>query len=213
MHRASALKNTGRSVLILSSALILSGLGIYARSVTSPGLEGQVQIYYNAQEESFQLTQQPGNKNTQPEAITSEAGSSAAVAEPKVGPQHPQLNLDVTVDQKKMEMQAAVPSADDAQAPKKFHATAYSLHGITASGAHTRRGVIAADPKVLPLGSVVQLKVGEKYSGVYTVRDTGRLIKGKRIDIWMPSYNEARRFGRQPIKLVVLKYGARGRRK
>jgi 3D (Asp-Asp-Asp) domain-containing protein len=71
-----------------------------------------------------------------------------------------------------------------------------------------RRGVIAADPRVLPLGSVVQVRAGD-YSGVYTVHDTGLLVKGRAVDIWMPSSREARSFGRRQVKLQVLRYGPR----
>jgi 3D (Asp-Asp-Asp) domain-containing protein len=90
--------------------------------------------------------------------------------------------------------------------PSVFSATAYSLNGQTASGAYVRRGVIAADPRIIPLGSVVQITAG-KYSGVYTVLDTGRVIKGKIVDLWMPSYREAINFGRQQVKIRVLRRG------
>jgi 3D (Asp-Asp-Asp) domain-containing protein len=89
---------------------------------------------------------------------------------------------------------------------KSFEATAYALRGLTKSGIYVRRGVIAADPRVLPLGSVIQLKAG-KYSGVYSVQDTGRLVKGKIVDLWVPSYDEAIQFGRRNVKLHVLRWG------
>jgi 3D (Asp-Asp-Asp) domain-containing protein len=95
---------------------------------------------------------------------------------------------------------------------QSFSATAYNLKGRTASGQPTRRGVIAADPRVLPLGSVVKLDAGN-YSGVYTVRDTGGVIKGRKIDVWMPSSREARTFGRRKVKLVVLQYGPGSKKK
>jgi len=98
------------------------------------------------------------------------------------------------------------PERESDQAPRVFEATAYIINGRTASGVRTQRGVIAADPKVLPLGSVVEVKAGE-YSGVYTVHDTGAAVKGRRIDVWMPSSREARSFGRRHIKLTVLRYG------
>src|SRR6267143_3719180 len=41
-----------------------------------------------------------------------------------------------------------------------FHATAYCLKGRTASGVDTRPGMIAADPRVLPLGTVVHIRAG-----------------------------------------------------
>jgi 3D (Asp-Asp-Asp) domain-containing protein len=90
--------------------------------------------------------------------------------------------------------------------PASFQATAYALRGQTASGVYVRRGVIAADPRVIPLGSVVQIST-PGYSGIYTVQDTGRLIKGKIVDLWMGSSREARIFGRRQIKLHVLRWG------
>lgn len=92
--------------------------------------------------------------------------------------------------------------------PQRFSATAYTLRGKTASGRPVAKGLIAADRRVLPLGSRVRLEAGS-YSGVYTVADTGAKVRGKKVDIWMPSNREARRFGRRPIKLTVLAYGKR----
>ena len=42
------------------------------------------------------------------------------------------------------------------------------------------------------------------YSGVYTVADTGRAIKGREIDIYIENDKEARRFGRRAIQVEVL---------
>ncbi len=92
--------------------------------------------------------------------------------------------------------------------PTNYVATAYSLRGRTASGRPVAKGLIAADPRHLPLGSRVRLDAGN-YSGEYLVADTGTLIRGKRVDIWTPSSREAMRFGRRNVKLTVLSYGAR----
>ena len=94
--------------------------------------------------------------------------------------------------------------------PTSYVATAYSLRGRTASGRMVSKGLVAADPRILPLGSRVRIDAGS-YSGEYLVADTGGLIKGKRIDIWTPSGREAMRFGRRTIKLTVLSFG--GKRK
>ena len=88
-----------------------------------------------------------------------------------------------------------------------FRATAYCLKGRTASGGGVRRGIVAADPRVLPLGSRVQLTAGA-YSGTYTVADTGGGIKGRRLDIWMPNCVEAVRFGSRSV--VVSRMGRKG---
>jgi 3D (Asp-Asp-Asp) domain-containing protein len=103
------------------------------------------------------------------------------------------------------------PTAEESKAlvaAAPYVATAYSLRGRTASGRMVSRGLIAADPRVLPLGSRVRLE-HPGYSGEYLVADTGGLIRGRRIDIWTPSTAEAMRFGRRTVKLTVLSYGAR----
>ena len=94
--------------------------------------------------------------------------------------------------------------------PAAYVATAYSLRGRTASGQMVAKGLIAADPRHLPLGSRVRIEAGN-YSGEYVVADTGGLVRGRRIDIWTPSSREAMRFGRRTVKLTVLSYGARRR--
>ena len=88
-------------------------------------------------------------------------------------------------------------------AARAFKATAYCLRGRTASGGGVRRGIVAADPRVLPLGTRIQIS-GGGYSGIYTVTDTGGAIKGRILDIWVPSCSEAVRFGRRSISVSVL---------
>lgn len=83
-----------------------------------------------------------------------------------------------------------------------FVATAYCLRGRTASGAMVRKGIVAADPRVLRLGTKLNLGAGG-HSGNYVVADTGGKIKGKRLDIWMASCAEARRFGRRKVTVNV----------
>ena len=92
--------------------------------------------------------------------------------------------------------------------PAAYVATAYSLHGRTASGRPVAKGLIAADPRHLPLGSRVRIEAGS-YSGEYLVADTGTLVRGRRIDIWTPTAREAMRFGRRVVKLTVLSLGHR----
>jgi 3D (Asp-Asp-Asp) domain-containing protein len=96
-------------------------------------------------------------------------------------------------------------------APQVYNATAYSRPGRGASGMGVRAGTIAADPHVLPFGSRVRLDAGP-YSGVYVVTDSGSAIKGRKIDVWIPSFREACRFGRRNVKLSVLSYGGKRKR-
>ncbi|MDX6692903.1 MAG: hypothetical protein QOF02_506 [Blastocatellia bacterium] len=96
-------------------------------------------------------------------------------------------------------------------APLVYNATAYSRPGRGASGMGVRAGTIAADPHVLPFGTRVRLDAGP-YSGVYVVTDSGSAIKGRKIDVWIPSFREACRFGRRNVKLSVLSYGGKRKR-
>ena len=140
-----------------------------------------------------------------------ESGTESAVKSPKINPQNPALNIKVTARESKTDARTfAVPDMDSFGAAQSFQATAYALKGRTRVGTYVRRGVIAADPRVLPMGSVVQLRAG-KYSGVYTVHDTGGRIKGNIIDVWVPDNREARQFGRRRIQLHVLKMGPQRR--
>jgi len=101
------------------------------------------------------------------------------------------------------------PSSEVIAVPAQAYlATAYSLRGRTSSGRPASRGLIAADPSVLPLGTRVRLEAGP-FSGEYVVGDTGGSVRGRRIDIWTPSANEAIRFGRRMVKLTVLSFGGK----
>jgi 3D (Asp-Asp-Asp) domain-containing protein len=85
-----------------------------------------------------------------------------------------------------------------------MRATAYSGHGRTASGKRVRRGMVAADRRVLPAGTKIRVKNAGRYSGVYRVEDTGSRIKGRKIDLYMPSRGAAKQFGKQTVKVEVL---------
>jgi 3D (Asp-Asp-Asp) domain-containing protein len=86
---------------------------------------------------------------------------------------------------------------------RAFRATAYCLKGRTATGGSVRRGIVAADRRVLPLGTRIQVSAGA-YSGTYTVADTGSRVRGRILDIWMPSCSEANRFGRRTVMVNVV---------
>jgi 3D (Asp-Asp-Asp) domain-containing protein len=138
-----------------------------------------------------------------------ETGAPATLAPPRISAKNPNLNFKFSAAESKLSAEN-FKAPDELGAPLNFRATAYALSGRTRSGAYVRRGVIAADPRVLPLGSVVQVQAG-KWSGVYTVHDTGGKIKGNIIDVWVPTTREARRFGRRPIKLHVLHFANKKR--
>jgi len=89
-------------------------------------------------------------------------------------------------------------------------ATAYCKGTTTASGAAARSGVAASDPDVLPLGTVIRIDgAPERHNGIYTVLDTGPLVQGRRVDLYMWSCHEALDFGRRTVTATVLRLGWR----
>lgn len=70
---------------------------------------------------------------------------------------------------------------------------------LTASGTvPTMRRTIAVDPEVIPLGSYVM--IGD---GVYIAEDTGSLVKGNHIDIFIPDHETADEFGTKKMEVTV----------
>lgn len=82
--------------------------------------------------------------------------------------------------------------------------TSYCLRGTTRRGRYVRPGIIAADPSFFPLSRYVELYVGRKYYGRFLVDDTGRKIRGNRIDVWLPTCRESRVFGVKRGTAVLL---------
>jgi 3D (Asp-Asp-Asp) domain-containing protein len=90
----------------------------------------------------------------------------------------------------------------------RFAATAYCKGQTTASGVSPRTGIAAADPKLLPVGSIVQLgALPQRYNGIYTVMDTGPEVRGRELDLYMWSCYEALDFGRRSVSVTVIRLG------
>lgn len=97
-----------------------------------------------------------------------------------------------------------------------FEATAYTADcrgcsGITKSGVdvrnttkHEGRTVIAVDPKVIPLGTAVEIRLDDGTIIEGIAADVGGAIKGNRIDVLMGNYDAAINFGRQSVEVLVI---------
>jgi 3D (Asp-Asp-Asp) domain-containing protein len=88
--------------------------------------------------------------------------------------------------------------------PVPVHLTAYCLQGTTRRDHLVRHGIVAADPKLFPLGRYLEVYVGRKYFGRFLIDDTGSKIRDGILDIWTPSCREARLFGRQRGTAVLV---------
>jgi 3D (Asp-Asp-Asp) domain-containing protein len=103
-----------------------------------------------------------------------------------------------------------------------YEATAYTAKcagcsGITKTGINVRqsivddkgRRIIAVDPEVIPLGSTLEIRIGNNLDKpVISIEgvaaDIGGAIKGRKIDVLMASYDEAIEFGRQDVEVRIL---------
>jgi 3D (Asp-Asp-Asp) domain-containing protein len=89
-----------------------------------------------------------------------------------------------------------------------MEATAYCEGGETKSGTQAKSGTVAADPRVLPLGTTIRVTgLKSPRPQTFTVTDTGAAVKGNRIDIFISDCARAKRFGRQRVQVQVLRGG------
>jgi 3D (Asp-Asp-Asp) domain-containing protein len=88
--------------------------------------------------------------------------------------------------------------------PIPVELTVYCLKGRTRRGRWVRDGIVAADPRVFPLASYVEVFAGKEYLGRFLVDDTGGVIKGQILDIWKPSCLDAIKFGRKRGTAVLV---------
>ena len=113
-------------------------------------------------------------------------------------------------DSKEDTTEAIAPSTNKADSKElTVEATAYTAScegcsGITATGINLKENpnakVISVDPSIIPLGSKVYVEgYGEAIAG-----DTGGSIKGNRIDVFVPSQQDAINFGVKQLKVKIL---------
>ncbi len=93
--------------------------------------------------------------------------------------------------------------------PMDMEATAYDpgprscgkwATGYTATGIKAEKGIVAVDDQVIPLGTRLYIPG----YGFALAADRGSAIKGMRIDLCFPTYQEAIRFGRRRVKVYRL---------
>ena len=103
---------------------------------------------------------------------------------------------------------ASAPAPEPAPAPASVSAegrtltvvaTAYTLHGQTATGMPAGYGVVAVDPNVIPLGT--RMSIPGYGEGV--AADTGGAIQGAVIDLWFPTSAAASAWGRQTVTITL----------
>ena len=77
--------------------------------------------------------------------------------------------------------------------------------GYTATGAKCEVGVVAVDPRVIPLGTKLYIETldGSFVYGYCSAEDTGGAIKGNKIDLAMNTKSECFQFGRRNVRVYI----------
>jgi 3D (Asp-Asp-Asp) domain-containing protein len=80
------------------------------------------------------------------------------------------------------------------------------VYGETKAQTITEEGrTLAADPHILPIGTIVEVTHAGPYSGQYVVADTGQKVVGRKIDIYIARTRECIRFGKRRVRVRVLR--------
>ncbi|AND39989.1 LysM peptidoglycan-binding and 3D domain-containing protein [Cytobacillus oceanisediminis] len=171
-----------------------------------------------------QKSEQTVAKETQPAEKAAQPAPEAkpqAKSNPEPEPAKPAAEAKPATEPAKAEAESKPAAEAEAEAPAEtannetaqnvlnMEATAYTADcegcsGITATGINLKENpdqkVISVDPNVIPLGTKVHVEgYGNAVAG-----DTGGAIKGNKIDIFMPSQEDAINFGRKTVKVTIL---------
>lgn len=120
------------------------------------------------------------------------------------------LNSDIIFPKQQLKLTSPKTAATTKPTEFKVSATAYTENcqgcsGLTATGINLKMNphlkVISVDPKIIPLGS----KVSVEGYGTAVAGDTGGAIKGKKIDVFMPSLKQAENWGRKTVTIKIIK--------
>lgn len=162
-----------------------------------PGLN--LVIFEGLKTTNIVLTEQPQQPEAQPQTETAPAVEVSTESAPEIETPAPAPVESVPATE------AAAPSGKEITVEATaYTATCEGCSGITATGINLlenpNQKVISVDPSVIPLGSKVYVEgYGEAIAG-----DTGGAIKGNKIDIFIPSKQEAIDFGRKQVKVTII---------
>lgn len=173
------------------------------KQILTEGVVGQVLCtakvqYRNTEEVSREVTEKTTLQEAQPQVVAVGTGKSVGKKN-----KEPLIGDGVIV----------LPTGEVLTYYKKdtYKATAYTHYDegcntTTATMSEVRWGVVAVDPKIIPYGTRMYIvtKDGDFVYGIGTAEDCGGAIKGKRLDLYMPTLREAFAFGRQDVDVYFL---------
>lgn len=115
-------------------------------------------------------------------------------------------------EKRRTQQQPQTQSNADTYEATHYTAKCKGCSGVTATGlnvSHTIYSpdgfrIVAVDPRVIPLGTKLQITYANGVTFKAVAADTGGAIKGKKIDILVASKEEAYRLGRVPVTVRIL---------
>lgn len=148
-------------------------------------------------------------------SLPSEGGNRANQVGRSLNPNQDSVKIVLPFERDSQLRDQEQPSSDVPTEYKKvidITATAYSPGPLdndqwgnkTRMGTTIRPGVIAVDPKVIPLGSRVYVQYPDGHGEYKVAEDTGGAIKGNRIDVAIMNRGNAKDFGIKPVKVYVV---------
>lgn len=140
-----------------------------------------------------------GSRRWGPAHVAVLCGALVAGVLPASGPASDAFSDAVTDPQFAEELAAT--AAANGRYRLRVDAVAYYLPGRTASGLPVGKGVVAVDPRLIPLGT--RLFIPGYGRGI--AADVGTAIKGRIIDLWMPNDTAARKWGRKSVTITVFR--------
>lgn len=187
-------------------------------------IDGQKQVRLVRQEELKEIRLAEEARIAEEERLIAEAEAERKRVEEAIALKEAKQKEEAELAAKEQESKSVHTSSSETKANVQtgsnlgtFEATAYGpdcygCSGITANGTDIRNGniysggyrVIAADPRVIPMNSIVKITYSSGQTEMAKVCDTGGAIKGNIIDIAFASEAETPAFGRQQVQIELI---------
>lgn len=157
-------------------------------------------------EKPVKQTESAKTQSAEKSVKQAESPKSQSADEPKQETERVETKAAIQPNEQSKEAEKTVVEAGDTIS---VEATAYTVesaggNGITTIGIDLNKNpdakVISVDPNVIPLGTKVYVEgYGNAIAG-----DTGSAIKGNKIDVYLPTEEEALNWGRRTVNVTIL---------
>ncbi len=166
----------------------------------------------SSKEKNTSIKPEPVNKTTPKKASPIVSPETKEKQKPEEAKKESQKSQDNTASKENTKKKQSNNAPSKYEKVLDIKATAYSPGPLdndqwgdkTYMGTTIRPGVVAVDPKVIPLGSRLYVEYPDGRGEYAVAEDTGGAIKGNRIDIAIMNRDKATEFGIKPVKVYVV---------